>query len=259
MQLGRKHAVIRAGTLSLAGIGAGLAWQSAAFAQEESLVLTGEQEQGAAFVPAATSSLLVQTQSGPDAFTEPHALRAVSMFAIAPAESRIFHEHDLIQIIVRESTDAKSTHETDTQKKVSFNGAVTQWPDLNLADVLQGMIHAGSTENLPQVDLQFTKDFEGDGEYRRRDDFTARLTSEVLQVLPNGNLILESRTRMNQDNEEFTLKVTGICRPDDVTPANTILSSQLHDLAVEKVTTGMLKKANEKGLITQVLDLLFAF
>ncbi len=190
---------------------------------------------------------------------EPHALRAVSMFAIAPAESRIFHEHDLIQIIVRESTAAKSRHETDTEKDVKFKGAVTQWPDLQLANLLSGMLVAGSTENLPQVDLKFTKEFEGDGDYERRDDFTARLTSEVLQVLPNGNLILESRTRMKQDEEEFTLKVTGTCRPDDVTPANTILSSQLHDLKIEKITFGMLKRANEKGLFTQILDLLFAF
>jgi flagellar L-ring protein precursor FlgH len=257
MPLDRKHTVIRAGTLAaLAAIGV---WQSVALAQEEALVLTGEDEQGPAVVPAASSSLLVQVQARPGASAEPHALRSVSMFAIAPAESRIFHEHDLIQIIVRESTAAKSIHETDTEKKVAFKGAVTQWPDLQLANLLQGMIHAGSTENLPQVDLKFTKEFEGEGEYKRRDDFTARLTSEVLQVLPNGNLVLESRTRMKQDQEEFTLKVTGICRPDDVTPANTILSSQLHDLKVEKVATGMLKKANEKGLFTQVFDFLFAF
>ena len=81
----------------------------------------------------------------------------------------------------------------------------------------------------------------------------------MLQILPNGNLILESRTRMKQDNEEFILKVTGICRPEDVTPANTILSSQLYDLMVDKVNNGELKKANEKGFFTQVLDLLFAF
>lgn len=257
MPLVRNH-VLRLGTLAaLAAIGC---WQGVAIAQEEeTLVLTGEQQQGAAAVPAASSSLLVQVQATPGASAEAHALRAVSMFAIAPAESRIFHEHDLIQIIVRESTAAKSKHETETEKKVNFNGAVTQWPDLDLSQILQGMIHAGQTTYLPQVDLQFTKEFEGEGEYERRDDFTARLTSEVLQVLPNGNLILESRTRMKQDQEEFTLKVTGICRPEDVTPANTVLSSQLHDLKVEKVATGMLKRANEKGLFTQVLDFLFAF
>ncbi len=258
MALDKNHALIRSGTLAaLAAFGAGQAWLSVAFAQEEALVLTGEPER--AVVPAATSSLLVRAQATPGADLEPHALRAVSMFAIAPAESRIFHEHDLIQIIVRESTAGKSTHDTETEKDVRFKGAVAQWPDLDPSQLLMGMIHAGSTENLPLVDLKFTKDFEAEGEYQRRDDFTARLTSEVLQVLPNGNLILESRTRMKQDEEEFTLKVTGTCRPEDVTPANTILSSQLHDLKIEKITFGMLKRANEKGLFTQILDLLFAF
>ena len=44
------------------------------------------------------------------------------------------------------------------------------------------------------------------------------------------------------------LKVTGICRPEDVTPANTVLSSQLHDLKIEKMHKGELKEAAEPGL-----------
>ncbi len=191
--------------------------------------------------------------------TAPHALRSMSMFAIAPAEARIFHEHDLIQIIVRETTSARHSQETETEKSVNFNGAVTAWPDLQLANLIAGQIKAGDTTELPAVGFAFDKDFEGEGEYERRDDFSARLTAEVIQILPNGNLVLESRTRMQNDDEEFVLKVTGISRPEDVTPANTVLSNQLHDLRVEKVNAGVVKDANEKGLFTKLLDILFAF
>jgi len=251
MHPGPRHTTARIPTL--AAIAAALcAWHGIALAQDETPTTE----------PAASSSLLVKVQANPmysSADVEPNALRAVSMFAIAPAEARLYHEHDLIQIIVRESSAAKSTHELETGKEVNFKGAVNQWPDLQLSNLLSGFLWAGQTEMLPKVDLSFTREFEGEGEYKRRDDFTARLTAEVLQILPNGNLILESRTRMKQDNEEFILKVTGICRPEDVTPANTILSSQLYDLMVEKINDGELKKANEKGLFTQILDLLFAF
>jgi flagellar L-ring protein precursor FlgH len=221
---------------------------------------------------AASSSLLAQTQgtAAPAADTgvgaglntvtvEPHALRTVSMFAITPAEARVFHEHDLIEIIVRETSSAKSKQALETEKDVKLKGKVSQFPDLQLSNLLNGWVRAGDTDDLPQLDFQFSKDFEGDGEYERRDDFTARLSAEVIEVLPNGNLILESRTRIKTDDEVSTLKVTGICRPEDVTPVNTILSSQLHDLKVEKVNGGELKKANEKGIFTKVLDLLFAF
>ncbi len=212
--------------------------------------------------PTASSSLLASPEAlaaSTHVATEPHALRAVSMFAIAPAESRVFHEHDLIQIIVRETVSAKSKQELETEKDVGISGQVNQWPDLQLTNLLDGWVRAGATDSLPQIDADITKQFAGEGEYKRTDDFTARLTAEVLQILPNGNLILESRTRMKQDAEEFTLKVTGICRPDDVTPVNTVLSSQLHDLKVEKINEGNLKKANEPGLFTRIIDAIFAF
>ena len=197
--------------------------------------------------------------AGAPVLVEPHALRTVSMFAISPAAARLFHEHDLIEIIVRETSAAKSTQELETEKESKFKGRVTQWPDFSLDDLFNGVIKAGNTDDLPQVDLQFKKDFSGEGEYERRDDFTARLTAEVIEVLPNGNLILESRTRIKTDDEETMIKVTGICRSDDVSPVNTILSTQLHDLRVEKVNKGEIKKSSEKGIFTKALDFLFAF
>jgi flagellar L-ring protein precursor FlgH len=190
---------------------------------------------------------------------EPHGLRGTSMFAITPAAARLFHEHDLIEIIVRESSSTKSSQEMETEKETKFNGRVTQWPDLSLDDLFNGVIKAGNTDDLPQVDLQFNKDFSGEGEYERTDDFTARLTAEVIEVLPNGNLILESRTSIKTDEEETMIKVTGICRSDDVSPVNTVLSTQLHDLRVEKMNNGQIKKSSQKGIFTKALDFLFAF
>ena len=55
------------------------------------------------------------------------------------------------------------------------------------------------------------------------------------------------------------MKVTGVCRPEDVSPANTVLSNQIHDLSIEKVNHGELKKASEKGIIAQVFDAIFAW
>ena len=112
---------------------------------------------------------------------------------------------------------------------------------------------------MPQLGVDYQRDFKGEGDYKREDDFTARLTAEVFEILPNGNLVLEARTHIKTDKEEATIRVTGICRPEDVTAANSVLSSQIHDLKIEKVHTGDLKKNAEKGLIPRILDTLFAF
>ena len=190
---------------------------------------------------------------------DPHALRAVSMFSIAPEKPRAFHKHDLVQIVVFETSTAKSTQELSTDKSYSIDGGVDAWPHMQLKDLLQLQAYAGRTDNLPRVAVSMDKGFDGDGEYERKDDMSARLTAEVIEILPNGNLVVEARTSIKTDQEEAVMKVTGICRPTDVTPANTILSNQLHDLKIEKMHKGELKKSAQKGVIAQVLDALFAF
>ena len=213
---------------------------------------------------SASSSLLARPPApAPPALADaPHALHSVSLFAVEEPEPPIFQKHDLIQIIVRESSFTKRKHELETDKQINVNGEFTAWPSFRI-DQLWELIVQSTRETdpakLPAIGFDFKKEFEGEGEYERRDDFTARLTAEVLEVLPNGNLILESRTRIKTDEEESLLKVTGVCRPDDVTPANTILSNQIHDLKIEKVHKGELKKANEKGILTKILEAIFAF
>ncbi len=210
-----------------------------------------------------SSSLMVRPPTGSqteDRPTEPpHALRQVSMFAVAPPQPRSFQKHDLIQIIVREQSEARSRQEVDTEKKYALNGKISAFPNFQLSDLLQFQLQGGSGTNMPEVRVDGNQKFEGDGDYRRSDDFTARITAEVIEVLPNGNLVIEARTFIKTDREEQTMKVTGVCRPQDVTAANTVLSNQIHNLTVEKVHNGELPRAAERGIIAKVLDFVFAF
>jgi flagellar L-ring protein precursor FlgH len=206
---------------------------------------------GGADAPAATSGRVDDSGN--------HALRGVSMFAVAPDKPRQFKKHDLVQIIVRETSKAESTHELELEKDYSVDGRVRAWPRLRLEDIIQLQLYAGRDDNLPEVRVDLTKDFEGEGDYTREDDLTARLTAEVIEILPNGNLILEARTHIKTDEEESTINVTGVCRPEDVTASNSVLSNLIHDLKIEKVHKGELKKTNQKGILSKILDVFFAF
>ena len=170
-----------------------------------------------------------------------------------------FQKHDLIQIVVRETSQAKSKQKLKSEKEYDLSGRISAWPDLNLRDLLDLRINAGRTTNLPELGLNFENEFNGKGDYERRDDFTARITAEVIEVLPNGNLVLEARSQIKMDEEVSTMKVTGTCSPESVSPANSVLSHNLHDLRIEKINTGELKKANQKGFISKILDAVFAF
>jgi flagellar L-ring protein precursor FlgH len=235
-------------TLTSLGASLGIAAASAvAFAQD---------------ADAPNSSLMAEAVANAEAQSgdgTPHALRDSSMFAIGPPEARKFQQHDLVMIIVRHSSRAESKQELDTEKDYKLDAKVSAWPEIRLEDLLQLQLYAGRAVDLPAVKIDAKKDFDGEGEYKREDDFTARLTAEVIDILPNGHLILEGRTFVKTDEEEATIRITGICRPEDVTAANSILSDQIHDLHIEKMHKGELRKSTEKGLIAQVLDTIFAF
>jgi flagellar L-ring protein FlgH len=213
--------------------------------------------------PSPSSSILAQSiQISPpigESDRAPHALRSASMFAVAPPEPRTFQRHDLVQIIVREQTQARSRHEVDLDKRQGMQGKIAKFPRISLPELFELQIPGTSTTNMPELDMDFRKRFTGDGDYRRQDDLASRITAEVVEVLPNGNMVLEARTHIRIDNEETLMKLTGVCRPGDVTASNTILSNQIHNLMIERVHKGELRRTNERGIIAKVLDTIFAF
>ncbi|MFK7960576.1 MAG: flagellar basal body L-ring protein FlgH [Phycisphaerales bacterium] len=190
---------------------------------------------------------------------EPHYLQDNSLFALAEARPRIFRSHDLVQIIVQERSRSTSSQEVETSKESTIDGSISAFPSLNLADIAQLQLLGGSGTNLPRVGIDLERTFGAEGDYTRSDDFSTRITAEVVDVLPNGNLILEARTQVRNDDEVSTIMVTGVCRGLDITAGNTVLSNQIHDLQVDKRNEGPIKQANEKGLITRFFETLFAF
>ena len=114
-------------------------------------------------------------------------------------------------------------------------------------------------ENRTLFDATAGREFTGEGDYERKDQFSARITATVIDVKPNGTLVLEAQKRIQKDEEIQTLVIAGYARSDDITSQNTILSSQLANLSLAVENEGDLKKASEKGIITEFFDMLFAF
>ncbi len=182
-----------------------------------------------------------------------------SFSAVAIPEPRKFQLHDLVTIIIRESISNDSSTKFSTSKETKVDGEISDFPHFNLADLLEARLKPGETSDGPKVGVKFKKEFDGDGSAKRTDTFTTRLTARIIDIKPNGTLVLEARKTMDSDGEVVTLVLTGVCRKDDVAADNTVLSTQMYDLHLTKETRGELRKATKKGILTKVLEGLFAF
>lgn len=212
---------------------------------------------------AQTSSLLAQPSSPPGAIDyedDPAAsLHAVSLFTVPPPRPPVYAVHDLVEIIIRESSSVRRQQSVETEKEYETKAEVAEFPQLTINDFLEGVLKASANANPPKLDISAEREFTGEGEYRRIDDVSARVTAEVVSVLPNGNLVLEARTEIETDGESSRLVLSGTCDPKSISPAGTILSTQLYNLRVVKHHEGELRKTSEKGLFGRILDTLFAF
>lgn len=172
-------------------------------------------------------------------------------------EPRKFAVHDLVTIVVRESTEAGSESKLDAKKDSKHDATVSAFPNVRLLQEFTNALVVGGLAGNPKATVNESQDFKGDGSYDRKDTFTTRITARIIDVKPNGTLVLEARKFIKSDKESLNMILSGTCRREDVTTDNTVLSTQLYDLALVKDHKGQVKDASQKGWLTRFFDGLF--
>lgn len=188
------------------------------------------------------------------------AIAESSMTRVPPPPPREFAVHDLVTIVIRESSQADSSAQLETEKESKFEHELAAFPDLQLRKLLEFQLANSTSLAEPvELDLEMNNEWSGQGRYRREDSVSDRITARIIDVKPNGLLVLEARKRVTNDRETLDVALTGTCRADDVSIDNTVLSTQLYDLRLDKQHEGELRKTTKKGIITKVLETLFNF
>jgi flagellar L-ring protein precursor FlgH len=215
----------------------------------------GMAEQTAAMIQRTGGSLL-QAQLATPANPVQAQAGSVSFMAVPEPTPRMLRAHDLVTIIVNEqseiTTKGTSNITRDSQLDAKVNNFVKFKPG-NLT--LQGL----QATTTPEVNVAGNRTFQGQGDVERTDSFTARITAEVVDVKPNGTVVLQARKRIKADEEEQTFILTGTCRAEDITAADSVLSNQLYDLQLQKIHTGDVRNATKRGLIGKLLDFVNPF
>jgi flagellar L-ring protein precursor FlgH len=210
--------------------------------------------------PCAAQSLFRSAGGAPAEPLDDQAapLYGMSLYAVEPPKPREFAANDLVTIVVAESTEMKREQDSDFSKDYDNDFDLIEWPALR-----QFLFHLSGEANATTFGAnplaRSSSEFEGEAEYERKDDITTRVTARVLEVKPNGTLLLEAKTTLQTDDEIQTITLSGYCRGEDVTDINTVRSSQMFNLVFNVQHEGEMRKANKKGWIPRVLETIFNF
>lgn len=172
--------------------------------------------------------------------------------------------NDLVTILINESTSAQKTASTTASRDSSTNYGLDTFfgmnTDFNIHNLplINGFYKAGNVFS-PSVKGSATSDFKGDGDTARTGKISGTITAKVVEVLPNGNLVIESRKEIIVNNEKEILVLRGIIRPDDITQSNTILSQYVADAQIYLVGEGTLGDKQSQGWLVRILDKIWPF
>jgi flagellar L-ring protein precursor FlgH len=168
------------------------------------------------------------------------AAPAPSMFADKVARQ----VGDILTVQIVENTTATVTAGTNTKEE--YNADLTGSGTGGLSKFIPFGASGGTSS-----------EHKGNGQTNRQGKLTGILTARVVEVFPNGNLRIEGQKCLLINGEKQMTVLTGIVRPEDISPQNVITSDAIADAELSFKGKGVLANAERPGIITRIFDWLF--
>jgi len=184
------------------------------------------------------------------------------------ADKRAKRVGDILTVVVNENVgmtnalNLTTTKQNDSANAAGIEGVASNLVNQfvgNLPGLLGKRFHGapGSslpTPTLPTLSVNGTNSFQGGGTITNNQTITARAAVQVIDVLPNGNLVIEGLREISFSKERQFASLHGIVRPYDIQPDNTVDSTNIAAAQIDIVSEGTLTDAQKKGWLLQLND-----
>lgn len=153
-------------------------------------------------------------------------------------DNRALTVGDIVTVVIFESASATNRVGTRTGKDTSLNGNIGVG---NINETLSFGLGSG---------------YRGIGETERSDRFAASLAAQVVEVLPNGDFLIEGAQYMLVNGEHRDIEIRGRIRPIDISADNTIISSRLANAEINYDGEGFATRGAKPGILNRIFSFL---
>jgi flagellar L-ring protein FlgH len=156
---------------------------------------------------------------------------------------------DMVTIVVSEATQAVASADAKHSRDTALSAGI---------DNMMGL--EKKIKELPNLaNGKASSSFEGKGSTTRATTLETTLTARVIDVLPNGYLVVEGMREIRVNNENQSLYLTGVVRPEDVSSANSVLSSSIAQMSVRVQGRGVVSQSTNPGWLYKILTGILPF
>ena len=184
----------------------------------------------------------------------PPVIDDYSWILIEKPRPRPIRVHDIITITVDDKNevfvDNRVNRSRIGQMKAELKEFIRLGEDGNLLN---------AAANAPTIDANLQSRLNSQGQIQAQEGIKSIVAATVVDIQPNGNLVLEARKHVRSNRETWEYRLTGIIRPEKITRDFTATSEDLAELQIEKQQGGGIHHATKRPWGVRLYDLLSPF
>jgi flagellar L-ring protein FlgH len=146
---------------------------------------------------------------------------------------------DILTVVLSENTVSKKTSKVGVKKDAKISV-----PD---ATVLGSPVGIGT-------DISGKRDFAGDANAAQSNNLAGDVAVSVIDVWPNGTLVVRGEKWLTLNRGDEFIRISGLVRPDDVKPDNTVLSTKVANARITYSGTGALADSQTVGWLSRFFN-----
>lgn len=194
---------------------------------------------------AQSSSLL-----GDPASRRPLGLADVSPFYQPPALPRQIKLHDLVTVLVEQKSETLSQGNVDRRKKAEGGMTLNDWVGFEGFAIRPDQQTFGD----PAISGISENKYRAQAKLDTRDTIKFTITCEVVDIRPNGTVVIEGHRSIRNNEDVLDAALTGVVRTEDILPNNTVRSEHIAELRINKREAGHIRDAYRRGWLMRWLD-----
>lgn len=184
------------------------------------------------------------------------AVRPQPAPAIAPGNGAIFQAaayrplfEDRRARLVGDTLTIAINEKTSAEKKAGSSASKNGSVDATVPTLLGGV--AASATKFLGAKAEASSKYEEKGGDSSSNVFSGQLTVTVMEVLPNGNLVVSGEKQVAMDKGVEFIRFSGVVNPNTISAGNVVPSTQVADARAEYRTNRHLDKAEMMSMLTR--------
>jgi len=156
---------------------------------------------------------------------------------------------DVLTVRLAETTTASKSAVTKTTKTTSVN---------NTGPTLFGKTYTVGGQPAGTVTLAGADAFDGEGQSTQANSLIGSLTVTVMEVQPNGNLVVQGDKTLKLNQGDEFVHVSGIVRSADIATDNSVTSDRVADAHISYSGKGVINGSNSMGWLARFFNSAFS-